>query len=84
MFQPTKEGVAEGEKKRTPKHDYTAEDKRLIHLDKRACAAIGKDLPYDIYHLVQNCESAKEMMETVTVAFEGTDEVRRRNVNNLN
>ncbi|KAL4562223.1 hypothetical protein LXL04_034421 [Taraxacum kok-saghyz] len=26
MFQPTKDGVADGEKKLTPKHDYTAED----------------------------------------------------------
>ncbi|KAL4556517.1 hypothetical protein LXL04_039173 [Taraxacum kok-saghyz] len=28
MFQPMKDGVANGEKKRTPKHDYTAEDKK--------------------------------------------------------
>ena len=84
MFQPTKAGVAEGEKKQTPKHDYTAEDMRLIYLDIKARAAIGNALPYDIQHLVQNCESAKEMMETLTVAFEGTDEVRRTNINNLN
>ena len=36
MFQPTKDGVAEGEKKQSPKQDYTAEDKRLIHLDIKA------------------------------------------------
>ena len=84
MFHPMKDGVASGEKKRTPKHDYTAEDKRLCHLDKKACAAIGNALPYDIYHLVQNCESAKEMMDTLTVAFEGTEEVQRTNINNLN
>ena len=63
---------------------YTAEDKRLCHLDKKACAAIGNSLPYEIYHLVQNCESAKEMMDTLTVAFEGTEEVQRTNINNLN
>ncbi|KAL4583580.1 hypothetical protein LXL04_008158 [Taraxacum kok-saghyz] len=45
MFQPTKEGVAEGERKQTPKHDYTAEDKRLIHLDIKARAAIGMHYP---------------------------------------
>ena len=84
MFQPMKDGVASGEKKRTPKHEYTAEDKRLCHLDKKPCAAIGNSLPYDIYHLVQNCESAKEMMDTLTVAFEGTEEVQRTNINNLN
>ena len=84
MFQPTKDGVADGEKKLTPKHDFTAEDKHLIHLDKKACAAIGNALPYEIYHLVQNCDSAKEIMETLTVAFEGTDEVKRTNINNLN
>ena len=84
MFQPMKDGIASSEKKRTPKHDYTAKDKRLCHLDKKACAAIGNSLPYDIYHLVQNCESAKEMMDTLTVAFEGTEEVQRTNINNLN
>ncbi|KAL4563399.1 hypothetical protein LXL04_027440 [Taraxacum kok-saghyz] len=73
-----------GPHKQTPKHDYTAEDKRLIHLDIKARAAIGNALPYDIYHLVTNCESAKDMMETLTVAFEGTNEVRRTNINNLN
>ena len=56
MFQPMKDGVASDEKKRTPKHDFTAEDKRLIFLDKKASAAIGNALPYDIYHLVQNCK----------------------------
>ena len=83
-FQPMKDGIAAGEKKPTPKHEFTAEDKRLCHLDKKACAAIGNSLPYEIYHLVQNCESAKEMMDTLTVAFEGTEEVQRTNINNLN
>ena len=56
LFQLTKEGVADGEKKQTPKHEYTAEDKRLIHLDIKARTTIGNALPYDIYHLVQNCD----------------------------
>ena len=83
MFQPMKDGVAAGEKKLTPRHEFTAEDKRLCHLDKKACAAIGNSLPYEIYHLVQNCESTKEMMDILTVAFEGTKEVQRTNINNL-
>ena len=35
MLQPMKDGVASGEKKRTPKHDYTAEDKRYVIWTKR-------------------------------------------------
>ena len=52
MFQPTKNGVAVGERKQTPNHDYTNKDKILMNLDVKAHAAIVNTLPYDIYHLV--------------------------------
>ena len=35
MFQPMKDGVAVGEKKLTPKHEFTAEDKNFVILTKR-------------------------------------------------
>lgn len=50
--------------------------KILISLDVKARVAIGKYLPCDVHHLVQNYESAQEMMETLTVAYEGTMEVQ--------
>ena len=84
MFQPTKEYVDVGEKKNTPKNEYTNEDKLLISLDVKARAAIGNALPYEIYHLVQKFESSKEMIDTLRVAYEGTDEVKYTNINNLN
>lgn len=74
-FTEMKNGVP-GELKRTHVHAYTEYEKKLVNLDVYACAAIISALPYEIYHLVQNCLSGKEMMDTLTVAYEGTGEVR--------
>ncbi|KAI3523649.1 hypothetical protein L1887_01928 [Cichorium endivia] len=82
-FTVTKDGVPV-EKKATPPHEFTEDDKRLVNLDARARAAIGNSLPYEIYHLVQNCLTAKEMLSTLTVAFEGTAEVLAAQENILN
>ncbi|KAI3752823.1 hypothetical protein L2E82_24860 [Cichorium intybus] len=82
-FTITKDGVP-GENKATPSHEFTEEDKRLINLDARARAAIGNSLPYEIYHLVQNCLTAKEMLSTLTVSFEVTAEVLAAQENILN
>ena len=52
MYQPMKDGVADGPKKPTEKHQFSEEDRRLVMLDVRARDAIGNSLPYNIYHLV--------------------------------
>ena len=84
MYQPMKDGVADGPKKPTEKHQFSEEDRRLVMLDVRARAAIGNSLPYNIYHLVQNAASAKDMLDALTVAYEGTEEVTETQKNNLN
>ena len=83
-FQPMKDNVPDGPRQATEKHAYTEDDKRMVMLDTRAHAAIGNALPYNIYHLVQNAESAKAMMDALTVAYEGTAEVTETQKNNLN
>lgn len=45
------------------------EDRRLLSLDVKARTAIGNSLPYHIYCFIQNCESAKEMMEKLTSMY---------------
>ena len=45
---------------------------------------VGNSLPYHVYHFLQNCDSAQEMMENLTVAYEGTVEVQDPTINNLN
>nr|KAJ0211503.1 hypothetical protein LSAT_V11C400213080 [Lactuca sativa] len=84
MYQPLKNNVPDGAMKKTPRDNWTADDKRKNGLDVRARAAISYALPYNIFRLVQNCISAKEMMDTLTVSFEGTEEVKATQINDLN
>nr|KAJ0194309.1 hypothetical protein LSAT_V11C800413730 [Lactuca sativa] len=84
MYQPLKNNVPDGTMKKTPKENWMADDKRKHGLDVRARAAISYALPYNIFGLVQDCISAKEMMYTLTVSFEGTEEVNATQINDLN
>nr|KAJ0204273.1 hypothetical protein LSAT_V11C500229940 [Lactuca sativa] len=84
MYQPLKNNVPDGTMKKTPKENWTADDKRKHGLDVRARAAISYSLPYNIFGLAQNCISAKDMMDTLTVSFEGTEEVKATQINDLN
>lgn len=45
-------------------------------MDVRYRVAICYALPYDVYHLVESCISAKVIITTLIVTYEGTDEVR--------
>ena len=85
MYQPLNvENVPVGNKKATPKESWTFDDKRRVGLDVKARAAISYSLPYNIFGLVQNCETAKEMMDTLTVSYEGTEETMATQINDLN
>lgn len=75
MYQPMADNPPAGALNPKPKTRYDEEDKRLMSLYLKERAAIGNSLPYQIYHLVQNCGFAHEMMETLIVAYEGTVEV---------
>lgn len=57
-------------------HEFDDEEKCLFALNVRACITIGNSLLYYIYHFVQNYWSTKEMMDTLTVVYEGTGEVK--------
>ena len=83
-YQPMKNNAPDGDRVMTPKKDWTTEDKRKIGLDVRARAAISYALPYSIFSLVQNCTTAKEMMDTLSTSFEGTEETKAAQVNDLN
>nr|KAJ0217090.1 hypothetical protein LSAT_V11C300105640 [Lactuca sativa] len=75
MYQPLKNNVPDGAMKKTPRENWTADDKRKNGLDVRARAAISYALPYNIFGL---------MMDTLTVSFEGTEEVKATQINDLN
>ena len=83
MYQPMKDRVCDGPMKPASKDLWTSKDKHLVSLGVRRRSAISNTLPYNTFHLIQNCESAKDMMDTLTVAFEGTEEVRATTVSNL-
>ena len=84
MYQPMKENVKEGDEVKKLVHKFDDEDKCVIVLDVRARTAKGNTLPHDIFHFVQKFWSTKEMIDTLIVAYEGTDEVKFVNKNNLN
>lgn len=83
-FDETKDSVKTYVVKKAPKHLFSEEDKSLYNLDVRDRAELGNSLPYDIYHLIQNCVFAKEMIHMMTVAYEGTNEVKATRENSLN
>lgn len=83
-FDETKDGVKTSVIKKTTKHLFCEEDKRLHNLNFQAHIVIGNYPSYDIYHLVLNCVFTKEMMDTLTVMYEGTKEVKSTRENNLN
>ena len=84
MYQPIANNAPVGPLEKKPETSYDDDDKWLINLDVKAGAVIGNSFPYHMYHLVQNCDSAQEMMETLAVAYEGTVEVQATTINNLN
>lgn len=49
---------------------------KLTNLDVCDFAAIGNSLPYKIYNLLLNLFYDKEMLNTLTVAYEGTSDVK--------
>lgn len=83
-FVETKVGASIRVTKRTQKHQYNEEYKIVLNLDFCASVAIGKSFPYYIYHVVQKYTLAEERIDTLTVADEGTDEVKSTRENNLN
>ena len=63
LSQPMKDCVADGPKKPASKDLWTSTHKHLVSLDVKRRSAISNSLPYNTFHLVQNCESSKEMMK---------------------
>ena len=72
MYQPSVNNAHVGPMKQKTKTRYDDGDKRLISLDVKAQEDIGNSILYHMYHLVQNCECAQEMMEMLNVAYEDT------------
>lgn len=84
MYLVMKESIKDGEETEKPTHDFNDVDECLVALDVKACVAIANNLPYDVYHIVQNCISANEMMDTLAITYEGTNEKNVVNKSNLN
>ena len=84
MYQPMVNNFIIGPLKRKPETRHDGDDKKLIRLDVKARVAMGNSLPYHVYHLVKNCESAEEMMDIMTMAYKGVVEVQATTVKNLN
>ena len=73
-----------GPLKQNPKASYEDDGRSLISLEVKARIVRRNSLPCHVYHLVQNYESDQEMIETLTVAYEGIMEVQDTTINKLN
>ncbi|XP_052619865.1 uncharacterized protein LOC128126147 [Lactuca sativa] len=60
MYQPLTNNVPDGTMKKTPKENWTVDDKRKHGLDVRARAAISYSLPYNIFVLL--CSPTKKLV----------------------
>ena len=65
--------------KNTPKARkfWSDDDVKQHALDGKERSILAMALPDDIYHSVINCQSAKEIWDTLIVLFEGTPEVQK-------
>lgn len=75
MYQPMVDNAPIGPLKKNPEMSYDDDDKKPLSLDVKARVTIGDSLTYHGYHLVQNCESTQEIMDTLIVVYEGIVEV---------
>ena len=60
-----------------PKANWTKKDRKLVSQNGKPKSTLIMSLPDDIYHSVVNCQTAKEIWDTLVVLFEGTTEVRK-------
>ena len=62
----------------TPKlpHEFTEEEEKEVHKDKKAMNILFNGLDTDLFDCVLNCTTAKEIWDTLQVICEGTEQVR--------
>lgn len=70
MTQEAKDG-ASTKTVRSLQHQQNEDEKRNVNMDVHAKETICNAFPYKVYHAVQICISAKEMLKTLKVAFKG-------------
>lgn len=62
---------------------WTPNDKIRVQADLKAKNILTSALGFDEFFRVSNCNSAKEMWDTLQITHEGTDEVKRSRLNAL-
>ena len=69
MHQSSNDDASTSELKKKCVLSYNEEEKSVLNLDVKVRVAIGNSLPYYVYHLVQNCSTAQEIMITLSSTF---------------
>lgn len=67
-----------------PRSMWTEDEKRTVQYSLKAKNIITSALSYDEFHRVSDCDTAKEMWDTLQETHEGTSEVKRARMNTLN
>ena len=56
--------------------EYTEEDEKEVHKDKKAMNILFNGLDKDMFDNVINCTTSKEVWDTIRILCEGTEQVR--------
>ena len=56
--------------------EYTKEDEKEVHKDKKAMNILFNGLDKDMFDNVINCTTSKEVWDTIQILCEGTEHVR--------
>ena len=59
-----------------PLHEYTAEDTKSIHKDKKAMNILFNGIDAEMFECVLNLTTAKEVWDTIQTICEGTEQVK--------
>ena len=57
--------------------EYTEEDEKEVHKDKKAMNILFNGLDKDMFDNVINCTTSKEVWDTVQILCEGTEQGKR-------
>ena len=60
--------------------EYTKEDEKEVHKDKKAMNILFNDLDKDMFDNVINCTTSKEVWDTIQILCEGTEQVRENKI----
>lgn len=79
---PMKDVIEEGKTKSIPKlpNEYTSDDYKMLEKNAKAMKMLYYGLGPDEYQRISSCTSAKEIWDSLSIAHEGTNQVKQSRI----